>query len=451
MSASHCNQVAKDEVVYPTQSPVTSPTQWRHQSLESFPLRRNSSIGHIHYLHRHVLGLSRPSSAQLSASRREHREPTILNPAVRSPAASEVPPLLPINAAPSSVSEPLVLGLAENAFSNDHPQGLYRDGDVAGNVIAAMVVAALVLGGLIGLVAEEWNWVDGSHEPSLDGADEVVQDHQGHTDFADRASQRNRREGFMRRRENLDPSRFSAIYYQEGSSGKALRRPAYPQPVTGTTQSPDGRKAPCPRVSTDVTRRRSAVQDRRKIVKANPGGEIAVTAGNTLQRSLDSDSFLSAQAPARIKSLVLDRDRKIMCKEETMYEDTKSSGSSAPDMTSDDGSSRRSTSVEDDIGAGSVKEEVFELRRVTTRKMRMNKGVLVSFDINTAGSSGDVVTWRPAGARSAGSRTASQSELDEGGKDNQGSGLTLRAPVGGSGAADMDEFVHLVRYWYSES
>ncbi|KIJ18662.1 hypothetical protein PAXINDRAFT_8911 [Paxillus involutus ATCC 200175] len=108
-----------------------------------------SPIGHIRYLHRRLLSFSRHSLAQPSASPKEHREPPILNAAVQPSAPS---PLLPTDSTPSFVSEQLAPGPTGDTYSNSQPQGPQQSDDVPGNVTAAVIVAILVLGGLVGLV-----------------------------------------------------------------------------------------------------------------------------------------------------------------------------------------------------------------------------------------------------------------------------------------------------------
>jgi hypothetical protein len=123
-------------------------------------------------------------------------------------------------------------------------------------------------------------------------------------------------------------------------------------------------------------------------------------------------------------------------------EDCKSLGSSAPDMTSDgSGSSRSSTASLESLGRNdgeSLREEVFELKRVQTRSMQMNKGVLLSLslktleDSQTRESTHGELGCGPSGAPSGPGVTAL-----EGGKDEE---PNLAMLGGNFSAISLDEF-----------
>ncbi|KIK97744.1 hypothetical protein PAXRUDRAFT_824615 [Paxillus rubicundulus Ve08.2h10] len=455
-----------------------------------------SPIGHRRYLHPRLLSFSRHSLTQPSASRKEHRKPPILDAAVQ---PSAPPPLLSTDSAPSFVSEQLAPGPTGGTYSNSQPQGSQQSDDVPGNVTAAVIVVILVLGGLVGLVVggemlrRRAKRTRGVSRPKPGWCGRRKSRTTKHSPHSPIEYIKATTEGFPYDERTLTPlncpspavrrdrrGRLSDIWpirnlslaLRNHKTGARAPPPALGPPQTLSIASPQ----PIPSTPSELTPAFLFVAPPRPFLARIPeefeedcqsqtASEIAVTLGIALQRSFDSGPVLSVHPAATPRSRSLlgvystshdgpelidtatregPKDYQVVVSDETMYEDTKSLQSSAPDMTSDGGSSRSSMASLESLGDGtegeSLHEEAFELRRVQTRSMQTNKGVLLSLSVKMLD---DVVSSENPGWYYGGGSASSESapEVEEGGHEYPGSVMTLATLCsGGFSVVDLDDF-----------
>ncbi|KIJ67837.1 hypothetical protein HYDPIDRAFT_107353 [Hydnomerulius pinastri MD-312] len=404
---------------------------------------------HIHYFHRRIFSYSHHSLPQPSSSRQEHAKLHTLDDAAQVPAGPEAAPPLATNPVPF-MSEQLAPGPTGSTYTNSQPQAI-QSSDIPGNVTAAAIVAVVVLGGLLGLViggemlrrrAKEGRAVRSQGDAQVRFGCCRRRKSKAHGDVSRMPIEYIKavNEKFAFDEKTLTPlgrpepavrrdhrGRLSDIWLLRNLSlrshqtGTALSqkqqlplahspRQTSPTIRTQTTWSnftPTLLSVPSPKSSLP-----RIPEEPEGDGQSQTGSEIAITLGVALQRSLDSGSVLSAAPTVRSKSLLSmysesfaasesqdaanqdEEDEQVTCKEDTC-EDSKSLGSAPPDMTVDGGSTRSSSSslrsIDTELEAQSLKGEVFELRRVQTRSMQMNKGVLLSLSVGGLQHIGDAI------------------------------------------------------------
>ncbi|KAG9316670.1 hypothetical protein JVU11DRAFT_2730 [Chiua virens] len=411
-----------------------------------------SSSRHFYHLHRQALGFSRHPPAQPSAARAQQHKPRMpdaVDGSYPSVALTPEPPQI----GPWSPSESLMIAPEPSALPViSQPQAPSQPGDLPGNIVAAVAVIVLILGGLIGLVIG----------------------------------------GEMLRRQARKPSKrvsppHSSLFGTWKSKSVKNAAEAPQQPIkTSPEKFPYDEKTltpltrPLPVLKRERTRRLSGIWPIRSLSRHPPPVtspqttwseftpvSLYVTSPRTVldripEECEDCESEASvSRASFQSDSVILTpcleifdgqeslgtgerrcgQDRRDICRGGRKDEDSKSLGSSAPDMTSDEDESSRSSmisleSLEDGNDQESLKE-VFELRRAQTTSMQMNKGVLLSLSLKTLDESQNSESTDEGPSRS--------SSPGPGGKDRKDYVTVERelslAILGGSfSAMSLDEF-----------
>ncbi|KAG8213984.1 hypothetical protein J3R82DRAFT_10734 [Butyriboletus roseoflavus] len=414
------------------------------------------------HLRRQALSFSHHPPGQSSASRTGKAKPRALDAASQPSVVLEGPPSPPIAPTPSEslAPEPSAIPVGD---SQPHGPNQPGDIDIPGNIVAAVVVVVLILGGLIGLV------VGGEMlRKRARTTGESVSPPPSRCLGRQKSKPTKNATSSPQQRTRMSPEKLP---YDEKTVTPLTRPPPVLNrerqrrlidiwPIRSFSQAPCNRRS-CPdqvehsvqhsppvaspqTTWSDFSPASHYVAPPRIILSRIPEEledsqsqtDIAVVLGVTLQRSPEPGSVVSIpqmKQPKSSHSIHLEslssgttercdsQDCQIVRKAGTRDEDTKSLGSSAPDMTSDGGeSSRSSTASLESLGDGndreSLKEEVFELRRAQTRSMQMNKGVLLSLSLMTLDDSQNL---RSTHGELVGGPSCSPPTLDaEGAKDN---------------------------------
>ncbi|KAF8556349.1 hypothetical protein OG21DRAFT_1495581 [Imleria badia] len=442
----------------------------------------------LHRLRRQGLNFSHHPPRQPSPPRTELREARTLDAALQ-PSVTVVlegPPPPPIAPTPS---ESVVLAPEPSAISDksNQPQGPSQPVDVTGNVVAAVVVIVLVLGGLIGLVIggemlRRRARAEGKRVflPSGRFGHRKSEAVRNATGPPQQRTQRDRerlpynektltpptRPPPVLNRERQRQRRFPDFWPIRSLSRALCSRRSCPQQVERSPQhspqttNPQTTWSEFSPVSLYVAPPRTVlacIPEELEDCQSQTNIDIAAILGVTLQRSLESGSVMTTpqtNEPKSSRNMSVDafdpessvaaerrgpQDFQVTYK---VDEDAKSLGSSAPDMTSDGGESSRSSmvsleSLEDGNNRESLGEEVFELRRAQTRSMQMNKGVLLSLSLKALD---DGQNSESTHGECGPSRSPSAPDAEGGLKDFVERELSLAILGGNLSAVDLDEF-----------
>ncbi|KAH0827921.1 hypothetical protein J3R83DRAFT_3554 [Lanmaoa asiatica] len=440
---------------------------------------------HLHRLRRQALSSPHRPPGQSPAPRTGQSKPRTLDAASQPSVVLEGPP--PITPTPSEsvmlAPEPSAIPVVDNQL-----QGPNQSADIAGNIVAAVVVIVLILGGLIGLVIggemlrrrsrttgrrvsptpskcfgrRKSNPVKntaGSPQQRIKTSHEKFPcDEKTLTPLTRPPPVLNRER--QRRLSDVWPIRSlsQALCNRRSRPERVERSLQYSPPVaspqtTWSEFSPVSLYVAPPRTVLD------RIPEELEECQSQTDSDIAIILGVTLQRSPEPGSVVSTsqmKQPKSSHSVPLDgpessitterrdpQDCQIIHKAGTRDEDTKSLGSSAPDMTSDGGESSRSSMVSLENLEGrndreSLREEVFELRRAQTRSMQMNKGVLLSLSLKTLDDNKNLGSTH--GELGCGPSQSPSAPDAEGGKDYVERELGLAMLGGSFNAVNLDEF-----------
>jgi hypothetical protein len=446
----------------------------------------NPSGRHLHHLRRQGPNFSHLLPGRPSAPRTEQSKARTLDPALQPSVAIEGPPPPPISPTPSE-SGALAPEPSAIPVGNNQPQGPNQPVDISGNIVAAVVVVVLILGGLIGLVVggemlrRRARTTGGKDYPPPSRCFNGRQKSEAIKNAAGAPQKRTKMglEKFPYDEKTLTPltrpppvlnrerqRRLSDVWPIRGLSRALCNRRSRPEQVERNLQhsppvaSPQTTWSEFSPVSLYVASPRTVLacipEEELEDCQSQTNSDIAAILRVTFQRSLESGSVVLTPQTDQPKSshnmllgfnasessVTTEHRDQIMYTAGTRDEDTKSLGSSAPDMTSDGGESSRSSmatleSLEDDGNdRESLREEVFELRRAQTRSMQMNKGVLLSLSLKTLDDSQNP---GPTHGECGPSRSPSAPDAG-GGKDYVERELSLAMLSGNFSAVNLDEF-----------
>jgi len=440
---------------------------------------------HLHHPRRQDPIFSHDSPRRPSAPRTEQSQARILDVALQPSVVIESP--LPPPLVPTS-SESVVLAPEPSAIpvGSNQPQGPSPPADISGNIVAAVVVVVLILGGLVGLVIggemlRRRARPTGKKVPPLPSRcfgrrkPKAVKNATGPPQKRTKMG----REKFPYGEKALTPlvrplpvlnrerqRGISEVWPIRSLSRALCSRRSCPEQVERCPQHPPLVASPqttwseFSSVSLYVAPLRTVlacIPEELEDCQSQASSDMTAILGATLQRPIDSRSVVSAaqgNQPKLSHNMLLDgfdgpelsamterRGQGCQIKYEagTRDEDAKSLGSSAPDMTLDGGESSRSSmaSLESlEGGNESLGEEVFELRRAQTRSMQMNKGVLLSLSLKTLD---DRKNSESTHGECGPSRSPSAPDA-EGGKDYVERELSLAMLGGTFSAVNLDEF-----------
>lgn len=443
----------------------------------------HSSARLLHHLRRHSLNLSHHPPRRPSLPRAERLKARTLAAAPQPSVALEGPPPPPIAPAPS---ESVLLSPEPSAISvaNGQPQGHSQPLDMSGNIVAAIVVLVLVLGGLIGLVigGEMLRRRARTERKKVSPPPSRRFGHRKSATGPPKQRTKRDREKFpydektvtpltrpppVLTRERQRQRRFPDVWPIRGLSRALCSRRSCPEQVERSLQHPPPMANPHTTwsefspVSLYVPLPRTVlacIPEEREDFQSQTNSDLAAMLGVTFQRSPESGSVVPTAQTNEPKSShnifvdAFDPESSVAAERcgpqdfnfQITYkadEDAKSLGSSAPDMTSDGGESSRSSmvsleSLEGGNDRESLREEVFELRRAQTRSMQMNKGVLLSLSLKTLDDQNSESTHGECGPLQP-----SSSPDAEGGKDYMVERELSLAILGGNlSAVNLDEF-----------
>lgn len=363
---------------------------------------------------------------------------------------------------------------------DNQPQGSGPSGVIPGNIVAAVVVVVLILGGLIGLVigGEMLRRRAKTTEKRVSPPPSRCKNATGSPQQRIKTS----RERFPYDEKTLSPlarpppvlkrerqRRLSDVWPIRSLSRALFNRRSRPEQVerrvehSPSVPSPQTTWSDFSPVSLYVAPPRTVLSRiPEELEECESQTDIAAILGVTLQRSPEPDSVVSAAQTKQPKSshdmhwegfngpewsVTTERrglqDCQTIHKGGTREEDTKSLGSSAPDMTSDEDESSRSSmasleSLEGGNDRESLREEVFELRRAQTRSMQMNKGVLLSLSLKTLDDSQNLGSMH--GELDCGPSRSPSAPDAGGGKDYVEREMSLAMLGGSFSAVSLDEF-----------
>lgn len=438
---------------------------------------------HLRRLRRQALNFSHHPLGQSSASHAGKAKPRILDAASQPSVILEGPPPLPVVPTPSESAvlapEPSAIPVGDN-----QPQGPNQPGDVPGNIVAAIVVVVLILGGLIGLV------VGGEIlRKRARTTRERVSPAPSRCLGRRKSKHTKNATGSPQQRVRRSPDKLP---YDEKTVTPLTRPPPVLKrerqrrlsdvwPIHSISRAPCNRRSRSEQVEHGIQHYPPAASPQttwsdfssvshyvapsrtvlsripEEIEECQSQTDVGVILGVTLQRSREPSSVVSTPQTKQLKSSQsmhlegLDEPEssgtvercQIIGRVGTRDEDTKSLGSSAPDMTSDEGESSRSSiasleSLGDGSDRESLEEEVFELRRGQTRSMQMNKGVLLSLSLKTLDDNQNLGSMH--GELGGGPSRSPPAPDAEGAKDNIEREMSLAMLGGGFSAVDLDEF-----------
>lgn len=430
---------------------------------------------HIYHFRRDGLNFLRHPPRRPAPSRTELFMARTLSTTPQPSMVFESPPPPPVAPTPS---ESVALAPEPSAIpaNNDQPQQPNQFIDIPGNIVAAVIVIVLILGGLIGLIiggetlrrqvrntekrrvsppparcfglrkskpTKKTTSSPQTRTPT--SREKFPYDEKTLTPLMRPPPVRER----QRRLSDVWPIRSlsRAMMYDRRSCPEQVERSLQHTPPRAGLQTTWSEFSP---VSPYVALPRTvlaSIPEEREDCQSQTHSDFAVMLGVALGQSLERGSVVptndleSSHKMALESSVAAERcdsqHFQIIHKAEARDEDAKSLGSSAPDMTSDGGESSRSSmvsleSLEND--RESLGEEVFELRRAQTRSMQMNKGVLLSLSLKTLDDSPEPeITHVECGP----SRSPSVTDA-EGGKDYDV--LSLGMLGGNFSAVNLDEF-----------
>lgn len=363
----------------------------------------NSPSGRrLHHLRRQAFVFPHHPPGQPSASRAEQFKPRTPDPTLQPSLALEGP--TPPSFAPMpSQSDVLASEPSTAPVGGNQPQTPSQSGDIPGNIVVAIVVMVLILGGLIGLIIG--GQVLRREAKTADPTPSGCVGRRKRKSTKDVTTQ-------PQQRTKMDSEKFPC-------DEKTLTLLTRPPPVLNRERQRKFSDVwPIRNLSRVLCNRRSSEQDARSRRQATPVANPATTWSefspvslyaatprtllsripeeheedcqsqthgdfgvDVLHQLLEYSPVMASQSArdSPHEPGCVAAERRNMSGIRVKDEDAKSLGSTAPDMTADGGESSRSSTVSlESLEDGRVKEEVFELRRVQTRSMQMNKGVLLS-------------------------------------------------------------------------
>lgn len=413
----------------------------------------NTPLGRHHHLRRQMLGSSHHLPEQSLASHTERLKPRTLDPASQPSVALEGPTPPPF--APTLASEPSTIPV-----NNSQP------GDIPGNIVAAVGVIVLVLGGLLGLIvggellrrhAKTAGKRASPPPSSVERKSKLIKNATGSPQQCNKTS----REGSPYDEKTLTPlarpapalnmerqRRLVDIWPIRSLSRALCNRRSCPEQVARSRQhsapvaNPQTTWSEFSPVTLYVPPRRTVLADipeeheedcqsqTSRVGRPPERGSVVSTPQANQPESAHGTFLVESGTTERHDP----QNGSIVYEAGVKDEDAKSLESSAPDMTLDGGESSRSSMVSlESLGdeQESLKDGVFELRRAQTRSMQMNKGVLLSLNLKTVPEHGST--------QCGPSRPPSTGNAGEGGKEHDVE-LSLAMLGGSFSAVDLDEF-----------
>lgn len=347
------------------------------------------------------------------------------------PMGPETPPPTETSSPPLWMTEQIAPGPTDNAYRSGQSRGSGQSDGTPGDFMAAIVVALVILGGLLGLFiggemfrrAKRAKAAQGESNPSSpcwyerrkrrapqstpESASKPTEEYGNNSAYDEKTLTldvapvpRNRRD----RR-----GRLSDVWMLQGLSAciqgfrkKSPRAPPNQLPTAPRPESPPPQMpttwsgfSPIILSSPNSTTRkfleRIPEEPDEDDDRSQTRSEIAMALGTALQRSIDSSSVLSVAAATGSKSLLSmqgecckrdeePRENGAKTDQEATCLEPKSPGNCVPDMTLDDSAADTSSMSSQSIKTEAENPtEVFELKRVQTQSMQINKGVLLSF------------------------------------------------------------------------
>ncbi|KAI9569706.1 hypothetical protein HD554DRAFT_505902 [Boletus coccyginus] len=443
------------------------------------PKPASGTSRHLHHLRRQDLIFSHDPPRQPSSPRTEQSRARTLDVALQPSVVTESPLPPPIVLATPSDSVVLAPEPSAIPVGSNQPQGPNPPADISGNIVAAVVVVVLILGGLVGLVIggemlrRQARSTKAPPLPSRCFGRRKPKATKNATGPPHRKRTKIGREKFPYDEKTLTPlvrplpalnrerqRGISDVWPIRSLSRALCNHRSCPEQVERCPRhlplvaSPQTTWSEFSSVSLYVAPPRTVlacIPEELEDCQSQANSDMAAILGATLQRPLESRSVVSAaqaNQPKLSHNMLLDGFNgpelsamtEIKYESGTRDEDAKSLGSSAPDMTSDEGESSRSSmasleSLEGGNDRESLGEEVFELRRAQTRSMQMNKGVLLSLSLKTLDDSKNSESTH--GECGPSRSSAPDAEC---GKDYVERELSLAMLGGTFSAVDLDEF-----------